>query len=104
MSIISPRTLDQALTTCVRVHNDVYENSHTPTNRGDQAAWNLLLVIVIANFSDYDPTSHPIMGQTFSDLAQYLENEKTRERLDYLEPVVRVGGQRQRSADDLTPY
>jgi hypothetical protein len=89
---------------CVRGHNDMYENGHTPSNAGNEATWNLLLAIVIANFSDYGRTSRTIMGQTISKLAQYLENEKTRERLDRLEHVLRVGGQRQRSADALAPY
>jgi hypothetical protein len=89
---------------CVFGRNHLYGNGHTPSNAGNEATWNLLLAIVIANFSDYERTSYTIMGQTIGDLAQYLENEKTRERLDRLEHVLQVGGQRQRSADALAPY
>jgi hypothetical protein len=59
---------------CVLGRNDLYGNGHIPSNAGYEATWNLLLAIVIANFSDYDPTPRTIMGQTISDLAQYLEN------------------------------
>jgi hypothetical protein len=90
---------------CAVGQNDLYDNGHTPPNTGNKATWNLLLAIVVANFGDYDSTSHTIMGQTIADLAQYLENQKTRERLNRLKRALRVeGGERQRTRDAFTPY
>jgi hypothetical protein len=89
---------------CIEGQNDLYDNGRTPHNRGNEAAWNLLLAIIVANYGDYDSTSHAPMGQTMDDLAQYLENEKTRERLDHLEQALRVGGNGQRTQDTFTSY
>jgi hypothetical protein len=77
---------------CIVGKNNRHANGHTPSNAGNQATWSLVPAIVIANFGDYDRTSRTIIGQTMVDLAQYLEDKKTWERLKWLERVSRVGG------------